>query len=59
MNKPANLPTKKLLTGGGCLFCRLKIWPYFDVDLVIWSLNSCRFDDLEIGVDGDLAILKL
>ena len=46
-------------TGGGCPFCRLEIWPYFGVDLVIWTLNFCRFGDLEIGVDGDLAILKL
>ena len=45
--------------GGVCLFCRLEIWPFFAVDLVIWTLNFCRFDDLEIGVDGDLAILKL
>ena len=44
----------------GCAyFVDCRYGPFLAVDLVIWTLNSCRFDDLEIGVDGDLASLKL
>ena len=50
----------QLIKGGGCgLFVDWRYDLIFAVDLVIWTLNSCRFDDLEIGVDGDLASLKL
>ena len=56
----AVLPIDRSADRGGCgLFVDWRYDLIFAVDLVIWTLNSCRFDDLEIGVDGDLASLKL